>query len=208
MEAVGNEIFFRTKNEILFRTKNYRSHLYKTVTSGNSIELYFPLRNYYVPFKSSKLIEGKAAIKSVQLNPLNIVNCEQTYNLCKTAVRMLPEVIQLIKDPSEDLCIIACKMQGLNLQLIPEHLKTDNVKLAAVKSSGDAIKFCYNKTDELLVLAVLQSNYLLYSLSEEEQNIVYDNLNEHQKFLIANTTIPLKGKFQDLRKNIRKIESL
>lgn len=196
-------------NVISFRTKNYRSHLYITVTSGAFVEIYFPTRKYYIPFKSSKLLEGKAAIKAVQINPLHIVNCEQTPQLVKMAVRMFPEVIQLIKEPSEELCVTACKMQGLNLQLIHERLKTDNVKLAAVKSNGEAIKFIYNDKSKWLSLAVRQNNYLFYSLNEEEQDIAYDNLDENQRHFIAvKTKIPLKGKFQELRNKIRKIEQL
>jgi len=117
----------------------------------------------------------------VSINPNYLIDLDKTPELCKIAVSQAGNILRIVENQTEDICLAAVTSKNKNtdsallfvkdqtesvciaaVSNIPESLKyvvnqTDAICLAAVKKSGNSLRFVRVHTEEICLAAVTQS---------------------------------------------------
>lgn len=74
-----------------------------------------------------------------------------------------------IKNPTEAMCIEACKQNGWALEIVGE--QTEAVCLAAVSQNGEAVQYVHQQTDSIALAAVQNTHLALKHIENQTPEI-------------------------------------
>jgi hypothetical protein len=116
-------------------------------------------------------------------NPPSFKDQTKDYLLCTHVLELVPQCIEYVLNPSEELCLIAVKKDGSLLSLIRQPSAV--VCLAAVLENPMALRSVPpNKvTEEMCLIAVKQDNYAITYVKSQDDDICSIAIKYHPKYI-------------------------
>lgn len=160
--------------------------------------------NHPLQFLNNNVIEETAYIKSIRVYADSIDYVKnQTFELCKMALKKSAYSIQYIRNQTFKLCKMAVKKKGNCLQYIkkpsheirmiaavngglahvrPRH-QTEEMCLAAVKADYRSLAFIKNQTEEMCIISVTELGTQLYHVHHQTEAICVAAMNSKASYL-------------------------
>lgn len=93
--------------------------------------------------------------------------CDHTWLL--KALQFSGNIIQLIENPTEGMCLAAIRENGYSLQYIKN--PSEELCLIAVRQNGNAIRFIKNPTEEMCLIAINYNPYVLKYIKNQTEKM-------------------------------------
>ena len=107
---------------------------------------------------------------------MKLFGTEEYSNKLMTKISDEPRLIKRIKNPSEQLQIVAVTQNGYSIQFIEN--PSEQVQLAAVQQSGYAISYIKNPSEEVQLAAVQQNAYAIYYVQNPTEQVQLAAVNQ------------------------------